>query len=123
MKPLHIILLAAIVALPLSGCVIRINDNDWDSEEGDWEDRQRNNAKKIQKLELGRTISSIKVDFGEPDLVESFRREAKDYKVLFYRTQHTHSDGMTTRDETTPLVFVEDILVGWGESAIEKATP
>jgi|AntAceMinimDraft_1070359.scaffolds.fasta_scaffold21982_3 outer membrane protein assembly factor BamE (lipoprotein component of BamABCDE complex) len=123
MKPLHIILLAAIVTMPLSGCTISINDNDRDSEEGDWEDRQKSNAKKIQKLELGRTISSIKIDFGEPDLVESFRRDTQDYKVLFYRTQHAHSDGMTTRDETTPLVFVDDVLVGWGESAVEKAAP
>jgi hypothetical protein len=123
MKPLHIILLTAIATMPLSGCVIRINDNDWDSEKGEWEDRQKHNAKKIQKLELGRTVSSIKVDFGEPDLVESFRRDNQDYKVLFYRTQHSHSDGVTTRDETTPLVFADDVLVGWGESAVDKAAP
>ena len=123
MKPLHIVLLAAIATLPLSGCVIRINDSDWESEGGDWKDRQRQNASRVQQLELGRTMSSIKVDFGEPDLVESFRRDSQDYKVLFYRTQHAKSDGMTTRDETTPLVFVDDVLVGWGDSAVDKAAP
>jgi len=30
--------------------------------------------------------------------------------------------GRTTKDETTPLVFVDGELVGWGESAIEYAT-
>jgi hypothetical protein len=103
--------------------VISINNDEWDSEEGDWEDRQKNNVRKIQKLELGRTRSSIKADFGEPDLVESFMRDEQNFSVLFYRTRHVHSDGMTTREETTPLVFVDDVLVGWGDSAVDKAAP
>jgi hypothetical protein len=34
---------------------------------------------------------------------------------LFYRTQRKHSDGETTRDETTPLVFRDNRLIGWGD--------
>jgi hypothetical protein len=43
--------------------------------------------------------------------------------VLLYRTRLVREDGRTTRDETTPLVFVDGELVGWGESAVENATP
>ena len=75
------------------------------------------------QLELGRSLGSIESEFGTPDIVESFQRDGNAYKVWFYRTRHVTSDGMTRRDETTPLVFIDDELVGWGESAIDKAAP
>ena len=37
------------------------------------------------------------------------------------RTHRTHSDGDTTRDETTPLVFEDGKLVGIGERAAAEA--
>lgn len=38
--------------------------------------------------------------------------------ILRYRTHHRHSDGETTRDETTPLVFVDGTLAAWGEASL-----
>ncbi|MFT7090937.1 MAG: hypothetical protein ACJAYW_000899, partial [Candidatus Azotimanducaceae bacterium] len=32
------------------------------------------------------------------------------------------SDGQTTKDETTPMVFVGNKLVGYGATAVENAT-
>jgi len=122
MKSTHALLLAATFMLPLSGCVIAINTDDWESEHGNWESKQKTNLKLIKQLELGRSINAIESELGTPDIVESFKRDDVAYKVLFYRTQHVNSDGKTTRDETTPLVFVDGELVGWGESAIDKAT-
>ncbi|WP_279513250.1 DUF3192 domain-containing protein [Idiomarina aquatica] len=36
------------------------------------------------------------------------------------RTHRTHADGMTTRDECTPIVFIDDKLTGTGELALDK---
>jgi hypothetical protein len=104
----------------LSGCVVAVNTDDWEDEA--WFSRQNRNAEKIERLELGVSESSVKSEFGEPDFVESFMRNGETFRVLRYRTRHMDHDGTTTRDETTPLVFVNAILVGWGDSAVEHAT-
>jgi len=39
---------------------------------------------------------------------------------LFYRTRRTEADGETSRDETTPLVFKNNELVGWGLKVYEN---
>lgn len=45
-------------------------------------------------------------------------RLGRRHRVLFFRTQHRHSDGETSRDETTPLVFRNDTLIGWGDDVL-----
>ena len=119
MKLSNTILLPVILALSLSGCVIAVNTDDFEDE--NWYSRQARNAKKIERLEIGKSEVSVRDEFGNPDFVESFLRENESYLVLFYRTKHIDHDGVTTRDETTPLVFVDGSLVGWGDSAIEYA--
>ncbi|PKL94995.1 MAG: hypothetical protein CVV18_07155, partial [Gammaproteobacteria bacterium HGW-Gammaproteobacteria-8] len=54
----------------------------------------------------------------EPAFSEAFTIDGVAHRVLFYRTQRVEGDGVTTRDETTPLVFVEGRLAGWGETAL-----
>ncbi len=108
------------LALILSGCVVAIgNDDDWDES---WSKRQRENREAIADLELGLRRDTVIQRLGTPDFSESFLRDGQEFVVLFYRTHRRHGDGETSRDETTPLVFVNDDLVGWGESAIDKAT-
>ena len=107
----------------LQGCVIAVNTDDEGRWGGDWRKEQERNLERIHNLEMGRTTSSIKAEFGKPEFVDAFKRDGMTYKVLFYRTCRVHDDGRTTRDETTPLVFVDDALVGWGPSAINKAAP
>ena len=46
--------------------------------------------------------------------------DGEEVQVLFYRTNHKHSDSGTTRDETTPLVFRNDQLAGWGTRVYES---
>ncbi len=108
-----------IVAVALQGCVIKVN-TDW--ENGDWESRQERNAEVIENLVMGVTESSVRSKLGDPDFTDAFLREDKTYVVLYYRSRNNKQDGVTTRDETTPLVFVEGGLVGWGDSAVEHAT-
>ena len=111
------ILLATL--LFLQGCVIAVNSGDWDD---DWSKRQKQNAERLQALALGVGESAIREEFGEPDFTDAFVRDGDEFTVLYYRTHRRHHDGRTTRDETTPLVFVGGELVGWGDSAIDNAT-
>ncbi len=90
---------------------------------GDWERRQQRNRQAVDHLELGRSVSSVTGELGTPDMTESFVRDGRTFRVLFYRTRLVREDGRVTRDETTPLVFANGELVGWGESAIEHAMP
>ncbi len=109
-----------LIVTSLQGCVIAVNTDDWEDES--WFSRQNRNAEVIEDLRLGVTETEVREELGEPDFVESFRRGEETYRVLFYRTRHHEHDGVTTKDETTPLVFVENELVGWGDSAIKNAT-
>jgi hypothetical protein len=54
---------------------------------------------------------------GIADFNESYSKDDDTYQVLYYRTQRINGDGVTTKDECTPLVFKNSILVGWGERA------
>lgn len=117
-RPLIIIGMTAL----LSGCVIAVNGDKWDEDDDSWEQRQNANARAIDSLTLGRDLSDVRARLGEPDFRETFLRDGAEFEVLFYRTQRVKGDGRTTRDETTPLVFVDGALVGWGESAIGFAT-
>lgn len=119
----------AVFLLGLGGCVISVRDGDphsgWISndDDDDWERRQKRNAEAISYMELGRSRDSVMAELGAPDLSESFVRDGREFVVLYYRTQRVHNDGKLTRDETTPLVFVDNLLVGWGESAVANAMP
>ncbi|MFT4712651.1 MAG: hypothetical protein ACJAVI_001298 [Candidatus Azotimanducaceae bacterium] len=106
----------------LSSCVVSIGNDDFDDEHEQWQGQQDRALKMINGLDLGRDLASIESEFGVPDFTDSFMRSGEAIRILHYRTHHSHSDGKTTRDETTPLVFIDDQLVGWGDMAIEKAT-
>lgn len=107
----------------LGGCVISVNDHG-DREDGKgWREAQERNRAAIAEMRLGRTRDSVVAELGTADFTESFVRDGRTFYVLRYRTHHAHEDGRTTKDETTPLVFVDDELVGWGESALDNALP
>lgn len=115
--------LAALIlsSTALTGCVVAIG-NDGFQEDEQWEQEQRRNDRYIDGVQLGTSINAIRADLGEADFQDSFQRDGEVFDVLYYRTHHSHSDGKTTRDETTPMVFVDGLLVGYGPTAIENAT-
>jgi hypothetical protein len=112
--------LAALLAVGLSGCVINVQDTDEDSEYQKTRKVQQSNAAYINNLKLGATLPSVRASLGQPDFVETLRKDPAVYEVLFFRTHRIHSDGETTKDECTPLVFRDGVLIGFGDKAYRQ---
>ena len=91
-------------------------------EDMDWKDREEYNKVQIAKLELGVTRQEILATLGSPDISEAKKIDGNKIQVMFYRTQHKKSDGITTQNECTPLLFENDMLVAWGKGAYESYT-
>ncbi|WP_100642221.1 DUF3192 domain-containing protein [Alteromonas facilis] len=81
----------------------------------DWEDREQYNKVQIAKLNLGTSKKEILALLGSPDITEAKKTRDGMMQVMFYRTQHMKSDGITTQNECTPLLFEDDILIAWGD--------
>jgi len=109
------LVIAAIVGM-LPACVIVNGEPGWGHH--DWKDEQRENREIIAGLDIGMQRSEVVSRLGTPNFSEAFTRDGEEFRVLFFRTQHRHSDGDTTRDETTPLVFRNDSLIGWGDDVL-----
>ncbi|HAY95719.1 DUF3192 domain-containing protein, partial [Shewanella sp.] len=56
-----------------------------------------------------------KADFSEAKAVKETKLQ-----VLFYRTHHEKSDGVTTKEECTPLIFENDQLIAWGQDTYKQ---
>jgi hypothetical protein len=87
----------------------------------DWKDREEYNKVQISKLELGFQKKQIIELLGSPDITQAKRNNNnKELQVMFYRTQHRQADGITTEDECTALLFENNVLVAWGDSAYQS---
>ncbi len=113
-----IIRLTAVAALVsmTAGC-ISINGEHIDT--SDWREDQQHNRDAISRLELGLSLDAVRDSLGMPSDSEAFLDGDDEIRVLFYRSKRTHADGETTRDELTPVVFRNDLLVGWGDGVYE----
>jgi outer membrane protein assembly factor BamE (lipoprotein component of BamABCDE complex) len=86
----------------------------------DWKDREEYNKIQISKLELGLHKKQVIELLGSPDITEAKRDGNKELQVMFYRTQHRKADGITTEDECTALLFENNELIAWGDSAYQS---
>lgn len=113
-------LLALIVIAPLTlgltGCVIAVGGEDGHSISGDFEDREYKNRKKIAGIQLNTAFADVSREMGVADFTETYLKDGKTVNVVYYRTHRLHKDGLTTKDECTKLVFVNNSL-----TAIEQA--
>lgn len=114
------VLVGIAAALMMTGCIIVDHDGDW-SDDNSWEKRQRNNSQMISQLTLDSERGQVIDTLGAPDFSEAFSRSGVEYYVLYYRTHRVDSDGETTKSETTPLVFKQGRLIGWGDAALHQA--
>ena len=115
MKSLSRLFLVALLTTLATGCVY-VNGDKINTD--DWKDTQVTNREAISQLDMGLSTQAVKDQLGAPADSEAFMDDGEEVRVLFYRTNHKHSDGETTRDETTPLVFRNDQLVGLGDSGL-----
>lgn len=84
-----------------------------------WEDREAYNRQFIAKLQLEQfTFEQAIEALGSPDITEARKFSENNFQVMFYRTQHVKSDGITTQDECTFLLFVNGVLkeIGLGDN-------
>ena len=115
----------SLLVLAQAGCVIVTDREDWEGYSSDhgrsWEDQQDENHRYISSMVLGLAEVDVRADLGAPDYVEAYRApDGRDFTILRYRTHHRHSDGETTQDETTPLIFENGQLIGWGDSVLNQ---
>ncbi len=107
-------LLAFIVAAPLTfgltGCVIAVGGEDGHSMSGSFEDREYENRKKIARIPLNSAFADVSHEMGVADFSETYLDDGKTVNVVYYRTHRVHKDGLTTKDECTKLVFVNNTL-------------
>ncbi len=113
MKVLFLMFTALATAVSLTGCIIVNDENGWNRDS--WEHDQENNREAIAMLDIGMQREEVLDRLSAPEFSESYSHNGEQIRVLFFRTQHRHSDGETSRDETTPLVFRNDTLIGWGQ--------
>ena len=88
-----------------------------------WEDREAYNRQFIAKLQLEQfTFEQAITELGSPDITEARKIANDKFQVMFYRTQHVKSDGITTQDECTFLLFINGTLkeIGLGENYPEN---
>ncbi|MEI6858592.1 MAG: DUF3192 domain-containing protein [Shewanella sp.] len=113
--------LMAMTSLSLSGCILNIGDGEsgWNGQES-WKETQDINRGNLARLSLGMTRDQVTALMGTADFNEAYVEQDKKVHVLFYRTQHTKGDGKTTKDECTPVVINNNILVGWGNMAYKN---
>ena len=89
-------------------------------EDREWDDRQAYNNQKMSELSFGQPREDIIKIFGSADFVEAKTAIDGQYQLLFYRTHHVSADGITTRDECTPLLFKNNILIAWGAETLQQ---
>lgn len=111
--PLSLVLAASL----LTGCVI-VDGDSFDDKRSKWRDIERENRQKIDGLSKGARVEEVMQRMGVADFNELFEKSGQQYQVLYYRTQLRDSDGITTKDECTPVVFKAGVLMGWGQSAL-----
>jgi len=111
------------LVLSITGCVFSIghgDDGDGYSFNSDHQDREYINRKKIATLHLAMSYNDVQNLLGVADFNESYEKNDNTIQVLYYRTQRLHKDGLTTKDECTPLIFKKGELISWGEQAYHQ---
>ncbi|MGS0690320.1 DUF3192 domain-containing protein [Shewanella sp. 0m-8] len=116
---LPVIVISIFVAYVAFVAVIMVS-YDPSPDEMDWEDRQAYNKALMNEVIIGQTIEEIKTLFGKADFTEAKISDEQSLQVLFYRTHHKTSDGETSKEECTPLLFKQGKLIAWGEDTYNQ---
>jgi len=121
-KSLLVIMMALPLTTALSGCVIAVGGHDKDgfNYSVDYEDREHENKAHLNKLQHNMSFEQVQNLMGLADFNESYDKNGEVIQVLFYRTHRTEKDGLTTKNECTPLIFKNNVLMSWGDTAFRQ---
>ena len=110
-----------VLTLGLQGCVIAVNgEKDSYSDGGSYSKLEKNNREAIAGYSDGISLAVVQAELGTPNFSDLWTVDNVRYRVMYYRTHRVHADGNTTRDECTPLVFADGVLIGTGNLALER---
>ena len=69
------------------------------------------NRSQLDKLSVGMSTDQVRRAMGKP-----YKSEFLGSRQVWYYITEWQSDGQTTMDEMTPLVFENNVLLGWGHN-------
>jgi len=82
----------------------------------------KKNNENLMQVDVGMSKDQVLASMGTPQLSELYHNiEGREVQVLYYLTERDYPAAVSIRERCTPLVFVEDKLQGWGESAYMKS--
>jgi len=117
------VVIRILIALAIYGVFVALVVNFYDDSPSDmeWGDRESFNRQYIGKLTLEKfDFEKAIKELGSPDITEAKKVEDNNFQVMFYRTQHVKSDGFTTQDECTALLFKNGSLIAIGKTAYQQ---
>ncbi|MGP9801725.1 DUF3192 domain-containing protein [Rheinheimera sp. NSM] len=93
-----------------------------DVEQMNWVDREVFNHKIISSYSTNANIQQQDVmqRLGSPDITTAVQHNGTLYQLLYYRTHRSVTDGITTADECTALLFKNRRLIALGEPAVAQ---
>lgn len=119
----HKFILRGIIAIGVYAFAVILVLNFYDDSPSNmpWEEREiylRNFLTKVtfNKLSFDEALEQL----GTPDITETKQIDDDYYQITFYRTHHIKSDGITTLDECTPLLFKNNVLIALGQNTYES---
>ncbi|WP_306518845.1 DUF3192 domain-containing protein [Rheinheimera sp.] len=85
-----------------------------------WNDREAYNLKYISQLTAQSPLTQPQLieKLGGPDITEAKKVGTDIYQLMYYRTKREISDGITTRQECTALLFKNHQLIALAEPAV-----
>lgn len=119
-KSLLALVVTAPLVLGLAGCSINIGEDGWDGHGSSHKSLEYNNRQQISNLRIDTPFVEVVNRLGTAEFNEVYDKNGESIQVLYYRTQRKHSDGFTTKDECTPLIFKNGLLKSWGEIALTQ---
>lgn len=118
----HKIILRVIIALVIYAICVALVMKFYDDNPSkmQWEEREDYNRNFLTQVQLNKfNFEEALEKLGSPDITEAKRIDNDYYQVTFYRTNHVKSDGITTQEECTALLFKNNILLASGKTAYE----
>ncbi|MFZ5572215.1 MAG: DUF3192 domain-containing protein [Thermodesulfobacteriota bacterium] len=126
MKTIRLILKALASAMLLTGCMFYWNEDTktlkWEPqyEPLTYEMEDLTNQYHLQRLVTGMSRDEVYEVMGMPDIYGMYENVNRDYVAVFYYYTGTRvNEGAAAREECTPVVLRNGVLIGWGNDFLK----